>query len=492
MKGTRRIVVSIRYIRAAVLAVGSLYPLAAFGVVSSSDDVSIGNDLSVEGVSVSNQRVSSGAETVTTDGEFRDLINELEQEELAAVASNSSDQRFNDIGSKRNRGDVVPSQRTKQGPFTVDGIVARQVKFWELIFHTYPSTSILIHDVDEPDRIIDLIDFKDSAKGNASHPVRGRSYRQRVAKRYVDRYEIALRRFAKVGESALQYGAIERRIWSTYAEDDSGRKKLLSGQVSIRSQSGLADEFARAAVSAQKYLPYMEKVFRDAGLPVELTRLPFVESMFNVKARSKVGASGIWQFMPQTARLYMKVDGRVVDERNSPWKATRAAAQLMADNYQALRSWPLAITAYNHGTAGMERATREVGTSDLGAIIERHSSPTFGFASRNFYAEFIAAVNTYEKLSKSSQLRNKRNASESISFTTLPKRASVAEVIRHSKVSKAKLSELNPCLLPGAFKRYQHRKLPAGYRLRLPPNNAKKLQYAMKSKRKSKTTISRR
>lgn len=430
----------------------------------------------------------TAADAEASELEIQQLVDELGREETAEVArSIAGEKHF------KSRGDVVPADsKSSDNPFPVDGVVARQVKFWELIFQTYPSTTILVHDVDEPDRIIDLIDFKDSAKGQASDPVRGRNERQRVAKRYVDRYELALRRFSAIGESALQFGAIERRIWSTYAEDEKNRRKLLSGKISIRSQSGLADQFAQAAVTAQRYLPYMEQVFRDAGLPVELTRLPFVESMFNVRARSKVGASGIWQFMPQTARLYMRVDGRIADERNSPWKATRAAARLMADNYQSLKSWPLAITAYNHGAAGMERAARETGSADLSVIIKAHSSPTFGFASRNFYAEFVAAVNSYDLLAKGKTLSKHRSSREFVEFTRLPRKASIAEIMRHSKVSRSTLAQLNPCLLPAAFKKYRYRNLPAGYRLRLPPGNAKKLQYSMSKRKNRKTTISRR
>jgi membrane-bound lytic murein transglycosylase D len=84
------------------------------------------------------------------------------------------------------------------------------------------------------------------------------------------------------------------------------------------------------------------------------------------------------------------------DERYHPLRASEAAARHLEENYEALRSWPLAITAYNHGRAGMKRAVRRVGTRDLGEIVDRYRSRTFGFASRNFYAEFVAAAVVYE------------------------------------------------------------------------------------------------
>jgi membrane-bound lytic murein transglycosylase D len=135
----------------------------------------------------------------------------------------------------------------------------------------------------------------------------------------------------------------------------------------------------------------MEKIFREEGLPVELTRLPFVESSFNVNARSKVGASGIWQFMPRTGRAYMRV-ARDVDERNDPLIATRASARVFKQNYMMLESWPLAVTGYNHGAFGVKNITRKLGTNDLAEIVEKYSSRSFGFASENFYACFLAAL----------------------------------------------------------------------------------------------------
>src|SRR4029078_6792191 len=71
---------------------------------------------------------------------------------------------------------------------------------------------------------------------------------------------------------------------------------------------------------------------------------------------------------------------------------TRGAALHLRENYESLGSWPLAITAYNHGRAGVARAVSETGSTDIGTIVKRYRGPLFGFASRNFYAEFVAAV----------------------------------------------------------------------------------------------------
>src|SRR3990172_1118284 len=82
----------------------------------------------------------------------------------------------------------------------------------------------------------------------------------------------------------------------------------------------------------------------------------------------------------------------MVEGGMDPHRAPVGAARLLRDNYRRLQAWPLAITAYNHGTSGMERAVRSLGTRDIGVISKRYQSRIFGFASRNFYAEFLAAA----------------------------------------------------------------------------------------------------
>jgi len=123
-----------------------------------------------------------------------------------------------------------------------------------------------------------------------------------------------------------------------------------------------------------------------------------VESSFHEGAYSSAGAAGIWQFTRGTGRLFMRVRYDV-DERRDPIFSTHAAAKLLKSNFKRLQSWPLAITAYNHGTQGMHRAKRKFG-DNLCVIIKKYKSRTFGFASRNFYAEFLAALHVSQNQKK--------------------------------------------------------------------------------------------
>src|SRR5262249_35715119 len=159
----------------------------------------------------------------------------------------------------------------------------------------------------------------------------------------------------------------------------------------MRFQGGMRGRFAEGLVRSWSYLPEMEQIFAEAGVPIELTRLPHIESSFENRGLSKVGAAGLGQIMPATGRFYLRVNG-YVDERLHVRTATLAAAQILRENYEKLGTWPLAITAYNHGANGMKQAVATVGTTDFGIIVQRYRGPLFGFASQNFYAEFLAAL----------------------------------------------------------------------------------------------------
>ena len=158
----------------------------------------------------------------------------------------------------------------------------------------------------------------------------------------------------------------------------------------VRVQQGLSDRFLKGFVRSGRWQEHIRDSLRQAGVPEMLAALPHVESSFNPEARSYVGAAGLWQFTAGTGRRFMRIDS-AVDERRDPYRSSEAAARLLKANYGELDSWPLAITAYNHGTGGMRRAIRAVGTDNIETIVRNYDGPAFGFASRNFYVSFLAA-----------------------------------------------------------------------------------------------------
>lgn len=355
-------------------------------------------------------------------------------------------------------------------------LVEDQRQFWVKIFAVYTSKHIVIHDRDFPSILIDVIDFDQFAKRfNEGLPYTNQQ-KQRIADAYKARYEKALKRFANQGALAGNQSAMEKRIEQVYSKHPGQMQRVLRGQVAIRTQTGLSDTFKKAADIADQYLPYMERIFAYHKLPPELTRIAFVESMFNFNAKSKVGASGIWQFMPSTAKQFMVVN-RLIDERNSPLKATAGAAQLLKHNYDRLGSWPLAITAYNHGAGGMLKAVKRVKSRDLNRIIKEYRAPSFGFASKNFYAEFLAARDVFNGIYGKS-VRSNQDPLNIVNLK-LQKPISLHQLIKYTPLDENTIKRLNLCLSEKIFDRYRYRPLPTNFELIVPKSHKRQIKLAL-------------
>ncbi|RPJ78699.1 MAG: LysM peptidoglycan-binding domain-containing protein, partial [Deltaproteobacteria bacterium] len=194
---------------------------------------------------------------------------------------------------------------------------------------------------------------------------------------------------------------------------------------------------------------------------------------YNYNAYSKFGAAGIWQFTRGTGKNYMKID-YTLDERRDPILATHAAAKYLKKNYEHLGSWPIALTAYNHGANGMARAKKEVG-NDYAAIFKRYTGKSFGFASRNFYSEFLAAcevAGNYKKYFGELALH------PPVKRVTIPMSsyASVSDISKFYKVTKEQIEEMNPALRKPVFQGQKY--IPKGYSLNLPGTKRSPLEIA--------------
>lgn len=156
------------------------------------------------------------------------------------------------------------------------------------------------------------------------------------------------------------------------------------------------EEMAHVIGLAKYYFPIYEKAFRDAGVPPEIKYLSIVESKLDCNAVSRVGATGPWQFMGATAKLYGLNMDDYIDERKDPVRASYAAAAYLKDAYEEFGDWLLAIASYNCGKSSIESAIEKSGgATDFWTI--RQYLPV---ETRNYVPAYIAVayvMNYYNK-----------------------------------------------------------------------------------------------
>jgi len=276
----------------------------------------------------------------------------------------------------------------------------KDVAFWKAIYSRYDKNQVVLHHPIYLDIIYDVVDLG---------YIEGDMRLSELEKQHKKEKLIEEKRERIV--SILEMLAQNQRLSSSLNDEEWRIKKLFDNvgdpkkfqraaeEFGVRAQIGQRDKFIAGLKYSGRYLGEIERIYEESGMPRELSRLIFVESMFNLKAKSSVGASGIWQFMPQTGKLYLRMN-KIVDERNDPIAATHASIKLLRHNYNELGTWPLAINAYNAGRGRLKQAVQTLGTKDIAKIVKNFKHRAYGFASRNFFPEYLAALEVAENPEK--------------------------------------------------------------------------------------------
>jgi peptidoglycan lytic transglycosylase D len=338
-----------------------------------------------------------------------------------------------------------------ESPFVRPAELEPDIAFWRKVYTEVTTEGGLLHDQDDLSVIYEVMKLTSDL-----------SQKQRQ-KRIEDSKKKYSRILDRLAAGATDLSEEEQRVLDLWPKG-THRSRFEAAAEGVRFQLGQSDRFREGIVRSGAWREHIAATFKKMGMPTELAALPHVESSFNTYAYSKVGAAGMWQFMRGTGRRFLRIDA-AVDERLDPYRATEAAASFLEQNYIVLGSWPLAVTAYNHGPGGMKRAQEQLGTSDIVTVVRKYSSRSFGFASRNFYVAFLAALEIDSDPDKFfGPIR--RNASDSSLVLEVPAFVPASRLATVLELDRDELRRLNPSLLPSVWRGARH--VPRGFELRVP------------------------
>ena len=346
--------------------------------------------------------------------------------------------------------------------------IQRRVDFWVMVFRAWNTNQIVFHDANQPERVYSIKETKFTC--SRRKPARSiERERSRIRKGL-----ISISR--KLTQAQPSYTRDEIALLALFPGKNS--KEIRKAAENVRCQQGNRDRFLQALKRYEVYKDHILRVLRESGLSEDILYLPFVESAYNPRAYSRVGAAGLWQIMPRTARTLGLQLSATIDERFDAEAATWAAARYLRQATDSLTAKarevdpsvtsaqinPFIITSYNYGVAGMRRALDQFGP-DYIAVLKKYKSRSFRTAVRNFYASFLAARHVAQNFGK---YFGKVRTDDSFRHSTvvLNNATSVGRATKVFGVSKETLKKWNPALTSNVWKGW--RLIPDGYSLHLP------------------------
>lgn len=279
--------------------------------------------------------------------------------------------------------------------FLVTPFYYPNVNFWFLVYTQFPSSSMIIHDKNNLSLIYSVLDFSQlhqrNISSNAIYILQRKLTDEKISELRNLLRTMIENPFLMNSETKKMYDLFKKAKINLSA---GGANRVLFFKSlfnNLRSQTGQKNFIQEGLHRSVAYENFIKSYFRAKKLPTELMSIPFLESSFNPRAHSKANALGVWQFMPFISKSYFPPKTNHVDYRSSVAISSIAAGFLMSENIKIMKSWDLAVTAYNSGTKHLLKTKKELTkNASLEDVIKHSKSSNFGFASKNFYSEFLA------------------------------------------------------------------------------------------------------
>jgi membrane-bound lytic murein transglycosylase D len=279
--------------------------------------------------------------------------------------------------------------------FRISPYFHSSVNFWFLIYTHFESDKVLIHDKTNLSLVYTVLDFQPLHRKNIS-PAAREMIKANLIQKKVKQLRRDLLFLSKNPLNSSHVLLKKLRSMGVKLPSDRGaaQRHLKNLAKNLRTQTGQKNFIKDGIIRSVPYNSFLKKYFADHNLPPELLALPFLESSFNPGAHSKAQARGVWQFMPLIASYYVPQRSLHVDYRSNIGVSSLSAAHLLRENFHILKRWDLAVTAYNSGTKHLLRSKKRISPKgfSLENIIRHSGGRHFGFASTNFYSEFLALV----------------------------------------------------------------------------------------------------
>ena len=244
---------------------------------------------------------------------------------------------------------------------------------------------------------------------------------------------------AQLQQNAYENSIFKTRLDSIQKDVPLDYNEFVQAYINNYSSVSRRGEMGRIMGLAKYYFPIYEKAFRDAGIPEEIKYLSIVESALNPNAVSRVGATGPWQFMYSTAKIYGLNMNNYVDERRDPIQASYAAAAYLKDAYQEFGDWLLAIASYNCGKSSVERAMQQADAVDFWSIRQYLPAET-----RGYVPAFIATMYIMKHYNQHGIAPQACNMNTNTDTVVVNKFVSINNIARVLNIDANELALLNP------------------------------------------------